>query len=590
MILQTFKIAFTVLLTFISVLLFGYGNTHIRVIATADLHAMLFPYDFIAGEPFEGGLARVKSYVDEERKKPGQHVILLDNGDVLQGQPTGYYYSFVAHEEPHLISRMMNQMQFDAASVGNHDVETGPEVYNRIIHEFEFPWLAANAVNAISGQPYFQPYTVIERQGIRLAVLGLITPSVPNWLPEKLWEGLEFADMYATAKYWMNHIKENEQADAVIGLFHSGAGSDVAYADYSHLAENAARFVATHVPGFDAVFTAHDHIERNELITNSVGEDVILIGGKSYGRSVAVVDFSFAGSVTERVHLESVHGQLVQTADYEPCHDFEAAFQEDFDRVNAYVNETVGRLTDEMHSRDAYFGNAAFTDFVHAIQLELTLADISIAAPLSYDVVIPKGELRMRDMFKLYQFENYLYVMELSGQELQDFLEYSYGLWFNTMSDPEDHLLLFRTDDEDKPLLNDEGRARLRHPFYNFDSSVGINYTVDVTKPPGERIHIKSLADGSAFQLDSLYHIAMNSYRASGGGYHITKGAGIPHAELKSRIISVSEKDLRSHIADYIREKGKVKARPNNNWSIVPEDWATVAGKRDYKLLFGENK
>lgn len=586
---QVFKISLTALFTFFSVLLFAYGNTHIRVIATADLHAMVFPYDFIADKPYPGGLARVKSFVDAERKLPGQHVILLDNGDLLQGQPVGYYYSFVAHQEPHLISRMMNQMQFDAASVGNHDVETGPEVYNRIIHEFEFPWLAANAVDALSGQPYFQPYTIIERQGIRIAVLGLITPSVPNWLPEKLWDGLEFADMYATAKYWMNHIRENEQADAVIGLFHSGAGDHIAYADYPQLAENAARFVATHVPGFDAVLTAHDHIERNEVITNSAGNEVILIGGKSYGRSVAVVDFSFSGSITERVQLESVQSQLVETSDYEPCPDFEAAFQEDFDRVHAYVREPVGRLNNQMRSRDAYFGNAAFTDFVHELQLELSGAAISIAAPLSYDVLIPEGELQMRDMFKLYQFENYLYVMELSGAELHGFLEFSYGLWLNTLSGPDDHLLRLRTDEDGHTLLNEEGKARLRHPFYNFDSSVGLSYTVDVREAAGERVHISALADGSPFHMDSLYRVAMNSYRASGGGYHITRGAGIPHSELKSRILSVSEKDLRSHIADYIREKGKVSPKANNNWKIIPEEWARPAGKRDYLLLFGED-
>ncbi len=557
----------------------------IRIIVANDIHATVFAHDFMQDEVHSGSLARIKTYVDAERAKLSQSVVLLDNGDLIQGQPTGYFANFVDDGEEHLFSRMYNMLAFDAASVGNHDIEAGPEVYNRLVKEFNFPWLAANAVDAHSGQPHFQPYAIIEREGIRLAVLGLTPPSIPNWLPQKLWEGIDFVDLYESARYWVEYIRNNENPDAIIGLFHAGAGRLGEYDDYEPFTDNAGRHIARFVPGIDVVLTAHDHQQYHESIENIRGDEVLLIGGRPYGYSVAVADLIFDGGLTERRKLKRTEGHLVDISAFEPCLVFNSVFMPDFEKVMAYVNAPVGRLENELVSRHSYFGNASFTDFVHEVQLSLTGADISFAAPLSYDVTIPAGQLNMRDMFNLYRYENYLYVMALSGAEVQNFLEYSYSLWLNTMSGKDDHLLLLQKNEDGNTQIRN-GRARFEHAFFNFDSADGISYTVDVSKEAGQRVQINGMKDGSAFDPAKTYKVALNSYRGSGGGGHLTEGAGIEHAQLHKRISFVSDKDLRSHMADYIRAKASISPQAGSNWQIIPAAWVEQATKRDYKLLF----
>ncbi|MFN2394324.1 MAG: bifunctional UDP-sugar hydrolase/5'-nucleotidase [Bacteroidales bacterium] len=564
---------------------FAYGqDVKIKIVTLADVHARIFPYDFVNDRELNGSLAHVKTYVDEQRRSLGDHVILLDNGDHLQGQPAGYYFNYLAQDEVNLFARVMNHMEFDASTVGNHDIETGWEVYNPLKSQYDFPWLAANVLHIRTGMPYFEPYTILERSGVKIAIMGLVTPSVPNWLPRKLWESLEFTGMYAAASYWMEHIRENENPDVVLGLFHSGAGPDVEYAGDEVYLENAAMYVGKYVPGFDVIFTAHDHRVRNVTFNNSDGDDVLMIAGQSFARSAAVVDLLFEGSAEDGFKLTGKEGNIVEMTEYEPSPEFMKMFADEQQTVLDYVSQPLTVLQNDLHSRDSYWGNSAFTDFIHSIQLELTDADISFAAPLSFDATLEAGVVHLRDMFNLYPFENYLYKMQLTGNEIKNFLEYSYGLWMNTMQGPDDHLLLFRDESRGRSSVYES--IRLANAFYNFDSASGVNYVVDVTQKPGNRITIKSLSDGSPFDPDRIYTVAINSYRGSGGGGHITDGAGIEHHELENRIIWVSEKDLRSHIADYMQQYRSINPQAGNNWYIVPENWAEQAADRDRKLLF----
>ena len=159
----------------------------IKIIQTTDEHGAIFPYDFTDQKEINNSLAQVYSYIKQEREKKDQEVVLLSGGDILRERLAVYYYNFEKTDTSHLYADVMNYMQYDAGVVGNHDIETGHSVYDRFNKLINFPWLAANAVYKTSGEPYFKPYTIIEREGIKIAVTGLITPHIPNWLPEKIW-------------------------------------------------------------------------------------------------------------------------------------------------------------------------------------------------------------------------------------------------------------------------------------------------------------------------------------------------------------------------------------------------------------------
>jgi 2',3'-cyclic-nucleotide 2'-phosphodiesterase / 3'-nucleotidase len=562
------------------------GPVQVKIVTITDVHAVIFPFDFIRDTLMSGSLAHLKSYVDEQRAVDGQHIVLLDNGDILQGQPSGYYFNFISDREVNLFADVLNYLQFDASVVGNHDIETGPAIFNRLKDEFKFPWLGANVLDVATGKPYFPPYTMIVKDGVRIAVLGLITPGVPGWLPKKLWDGLEFSDMYLTAQLWMDHIRQNENPDLVIGLFHSGPGEATEYTE-GVVEENAALMIARNVPGFDIIFTGHDHRVRNSMIENVAGEEVLMMAGQSHGRSVAVVDLVFEPvKGSRRFSIASRQGEIVPLDTYAPSGEFMMRYASEFDQVKEFISSPLGTLDRTIRSRDAFRGNSAFVDFIHQIQLNLTSADISMGAPLSFDATLNAGAITMRDMFRLYPFENYLYVMELTGEQIKGALEFSYGLWFDTMQNASDAIFLLNRDNNGNLQNDRNGRARFANPTYNFDSAMGIDYVVDVSKPAGSRITIERMSSGEPFDLNKIYRVAVNSYRGSGGGGHLTQGAGINHPELEKHIVWVSEKDLRTHIAEWIRGEGTLSPRPFNNWKIYPERWAEPALERDMGKVF----
>lgn len=550
----------------------------IKIIATGDVHGAVFPYDFIENEPLNTSLAQVYTYIKEQRDVKKQEVILLDNGDFLQGQPVVYYSNYEKCDEPHICSDVMNFMKYDAASVGNHDIETGHEVYDKLIKEFNFPWLAANAVDIKTGLPYFKPYTIIERRGIKIAVIGMITPSIPVWLPEKIWEGIRFEDMVETAQKWVKIVKEKENPDIIVGLFHSGV--DNTYnnrSDHEYKNENASLTVALHVPGFDLIFAGHDHQEYNMIVKCDDGHRVNVLDCKNSARLAAVASIQVKlenGKMADR----KITGLIMEMNSCEPDREMMRRYRDKIQIIKHYVSKPIAKFSRTVSSRDAMFGNSAFVDLIHEVQLQETGADISFAAPLSFDSKINKGVVCVRDMFKLYKFENLLYVMKLSGKEIKDYLEFSYATWFNTMIDKKDHLVLFEVDEK--------GNDRTAGKFYNYSSASGINYIVDLSRPAGEKITISGFCDGRPFVQDEIYKVAVNSYRGNGGGGHLTEGAGISHEELLTRIVSSTEKDLRYIIMRSMEERKFIEPCAKGNWKAFPQEFWIKGRKKDYQIMY----
>ncbi len=553
-------------------------DVRIKILQTTDVHGNFFPYNFITRTPWKGSLARVASVIDSVRAAAGkENVVLIDNGDILQGQPTVYYYNFIDTVSPHIASRIYDFLQYDAATIGNHDVETGRHVYDRWIAQTSTPILGANVVSAESGEPYLTPYTVIERQGVKIAILGLLTPAIPAWLPENLWSGLRFEDMEECAEKWIKIIKEKESPDLIVGLFHSGYDYTRQTGDYH---ENASLQIAKNIPGFDVVFMGHDHQRFNKVVANASGDSVVVINPANNANAVAMVDVTLQKNADGKVALKHISGKLIDTEDIAPDAAFMNEFSGDYAKVDEFVSRPIGVAEGEFSSHDAFFGPSAFIDLVHRLQLDITGADISFAAPLSFDATIKKGSVRVSDMFNLYKYENLLYTMRMTGKELKDYLEESYSIWIQNPSDAQSHLLLFASQN---PTASDNA---LKYPSYNFDSAAGIRYTVDVTKQKGQRVSIISMADGKPFDEDTEYKVAVNSYRGNGGGDLMTKGAGIAHEELPSRIITSTELDLRYYMLKEIERLGVIAPKTLDCWKFVPEDVVSPLISTDKAILF----
>jgi 5'-nucleotidase family protein len=553
-------------------------NVEIKVIQTSDVHGSFFPYDFINRRDKKGSLARVSSYVNEMRKKYGKNVILLDNGDILQGQPTCYYCNFVKPSMPNLAASVVNYMQYDAQTVGNHDIETGHPVYDKWIKEVKCPILGANIIDTRTNRPYVHPYTIIKRDGVKVAVLGLLTPAIPNWLKESLWTGLRFDNMVKSAKYWVKHIQTKEKPDVIIGLFHSGREGGIHTPEYD---EDASLTIAREVEGFDIILFGHDHTRYAGWVKSNAGKDVLCLDPSCDAYMVSDATISIR-KAKGKVVSKKITGDVIDITGQPIDEKYVQHFKADIDSVNAFVNRKIGRFENTIYTRDCYFGSAAFTDFIHDLQLKITGADISFNAPLSFDARINKGDVYVSDMFNLYKYENQIYVLKMTGKEIRNHLEMSYDLWVNTMKSPDDHIMQIS-----EWAKQDRQRFGFKNLAFNFDSAAGIIYEVDVTKPDGQKVRILSMADGTPFDENRWYKVAMNSYRGNGGGELLTKGAGIPRAELKSRIVFESEKDQRFYLMNEIEKAGVMNPQAHNNWKFVPEEWTKPAIERDRKLIFG---
>ena len=560
----------------------------LKVIETSDVHGHFFPWDFMENHPIEGTLTRANTYINKERQKYGKNLLLIDNGDILQGQPCIYWSNYVMPENENLAAQVVNYMKYDAETVGNHDIEPGHKVYDKWIREVRCPILGANIVkeeykNSEANPSHIytgiQPYSTHYIDGVKICIIGMLTPAIPNWLNKSIWKGLEFEEMTSCAKKWIKYIKDVERPDLIFGLFHSGLNGGIKTADYE---EDATEAVAKEVPGFDVIFFGHDHQVHNDFVVNKEGQRVLCIDPSCYVKNVAEAEISLTyekGKLTKK----EINGNIINVTNEAIDQQMLDHFQPQIDEVMSYVNRKIGRFERPIYSREGFFGNSAFTDLIHNLQLQISKADISFNAPLAFDNVIKAGDVTQADMFKLYRFENLMFVLRMTGEEIRKHLEFSYDMWTNTMTSPDDHAL--RLNDNAK---EDQQRTGFQYYTFNFDSAAGIDYEVDLTKPDGQKVRIIQISNGEPFDEHKWYKVVMNSYRANGGGELLTRGAGIPQDSLENRVIWHTDMDQRHYLTEEIQRQGTINPQPNKNWRFVPEAWVKPALERDRKQLFGE--
>ena len=555
-------------------------NKHleIKIIHTTDVHGKFFPYDFINSCKRNGSLARVSTYVKRLRKEYSERLILLDGGDILQGQPTCYYCNYINTEKTNVAAKVINLMEYDAQTIGNHDIETGHKVYDKYCLETNCDILAANAIDTNSLKPYFKPYKMMEIDGLRIAIIGMLTPTISHWLNEDLWSGMKFEGIPESMDKWTRHVREVEHANIVIGLFHSGFEGGI---NDNGIRENQSIETAANVAGIDLILCGHDHRLKKTTQTFGYTKKINIINPSSNANYISESTIT-ANRTQSGWQLDGIESNIVNVEDETPDEEFLSHFTEDIEEVKKYVNRIIGTIEKSIFTKDSFFGPAPFSDFIHDVQMETTGADISLNAPLQFDACIKKGEIHVSDMFNLYTYENQLYTIRMSGKEIHDLLEMSYRQWVDTMKSKDDHIMLMNQDNN--------GRYHWQNLAFNFDSAAGIDYEVDVTKENGHKVKILRMSDGRPFNEDKTYIVAMNSYRGNGGGELLTKGAGIPLEEIKSRIEHISEKDQRRLLMEYIESHCHINPQAHKNWKFIPTEWTEHAISRDRNLLFPNEK
>ncbi len=555
------------------------GEYTFEILTTNDVHGHYFDSLYVSDRT-NTSLLSVAWYADSVRTAVGaENVVMIDAGDCLQGDNAAYYYNYIDTGSKHLYARMVEHIGYDAVVVGNHDIETGHPVYDRMVKTMKVPFLAANAIRTDNGKPYFQEYVTLRRHGLNVTVIGFTNPNIKSWLSPLLWEGMEFRSLLPMAQEVVDRVRTREKSDVVIVAVHAGTGNG----DGASL-ESQGLDLFKSLEGVDFVICAHDHrpvVHKNDSIC--------LINSGSHCRMLGhgKVTLTVKGG---KVVSKALDAELLDVDKNKVDENMKALFRPEYEAVKAFTLKEVGELKADLRTRDAYCGMSDYINLIHTLSIGCSPAQISFAAPLTFNGTVDAGTLVFNDMFTIYPFENQLFVVKMTGKEIKDYLEYSYDTWINTYDGRGGNLLKIRNEPDPR---TGQKHWSFVNRSYNFDSAAGLVYEVDVTRPAGSRVNIISLADGSAFDPAADYNVAMTSYRASGGGSLMREGAGIDTDRIGERVVEYYP-EIRNILYDYLIKNGSIDPQTVGDpavigsWKFVPEKMAQEALQRDMKLLFPE--
>ncbi|MBM3760238.1 MAG: hypothetical protein FJW36_08325 [Acidobacteria bacterium] len=519
----------------------------VSILATTDLHGNIYPYDYFSQQPANLGLAKISTLVGEIRKQ-SPDALLIDAGDTIQGTPLeGVYQSFKQSGrlptgvkvparalaiDPMML--VMNAMRYDALTVGNHEFNYGLENLNAARRVARFPWLSANTVSSGPNSKPFISYLEKTIQGVRVAVVGLTTPNIPNWEKPENYKGYSWEDPIASLKR-LFEIWGANKPDLIIVAAHGGINKTDA-------SENFAWQVAQ-VPGVHAVIFGHSHGEVEQLFNG----DTLMVQPKNFGASLARLDFEFNKDPEGKWLMSSRRSHLIKaTAATAPDESILALAKPYHDAAEQYLSSPIVESTAELNAATGRYEDSALVDAIHEVQLHYTKADVSLSALFNTRLVIPKGQVTVREAAALYVFENTLYKIEGDGAMLKAALENA-SRFFESCQTP----------------ACDTGSLLAKGmPGYNFDMAEGVTYEINLLKPIGQRIENLRFK-GQPLQPNQPLTIALNNYRAAGSaGYDMFKNA---------KILWQSSDAIRELLIDYYTKKKSFPTTPTNNWKLLPE-------------------
>ena len=418
----------------------------LTMLATTDIHGHARDWDYFRNAPYSEksgdttGLARVSSVVDSVRAEKGDDsVFVVDNGDFLQGTPLTYLAAQQGPEAENPVAAAYDAIGYDAQVVGNHEFNYGLDTLGAYIDDVDHPVLGANVVDASTGEPYLQPYTLQEMhvaggKPITVGILGLTTPGSAIWDRANVEGRVEFRDMVETAEKWVPII--DAQADVVVVLSHAGVGGTSSYVSDTVPTENPSDVIARTVPGIDAMVVGHTHLDvPSQVVTNEVtGEGVLLTQPYRWGATVSQVDFSLQKS-RGQWDVTGVTATAHRTKGFPEDPDVLAATAEAHQTTVDYVNQVVASSTQQLTTQTSRYEDTPILDFIQQVQTETVEAALagteradvpvlSIAAPFSRDAIFPAGEVTIRDIAGLYVYDNTLQAVELTGAQVREYLEY----------------------------------------------------------------------------------------------------------------------------------------------------------------------
>ncbi|MDM5155815.1 bifunctional UDP-sugar hydrolase/5'-nucleotidase [Bacillus sp. DX1.1] len=519
---------------------------NIDILLTSDVHGTIFPIQYRNNEKTERGIAKISTRIAQERAQ-NEHVLVIDNGDFIQGTPLTYYYAKYMQEEKNPMSIIANHIGYDAAIIGNHEFNYGMDILNKAVMNANMPYLAANILDKQTMKPYFgKPYLIKHiHPDIKVAILGVTTHYIPNWEQPHHIENLTFEDALESTKKWAAYIREKEQPHLLIVAYHGGFERDLQTGEPTEVltGENQGYVMCQEVEGIDILLTGHQH----RYIAHTKVNGVAVLQAGCNGQFLGKVHVSFTKHNNKWI-VKDCYSDLLSVEDV-PADETVLSLTSTYEKkTQEWLDQPIGTIVGDMLIHDVMqtrLQDHAFIEFINNVQMHAAGGKISCTSLFHNEAPGFPNRITMRNIVSNYIYPNTLQVIRVTGKDIKEALELS---------------ATYFTLDMDGNIIVNPSFIEPKPQHYNYDMWEGISYVLNISKPVGQRV-ISLQHEGSPIRFDQEYDVVMNNYRASGGGnYSMYQNKPI----IKDIPIDMSEL-----IANYILDRGTIEATTNQNWHVI---------------------
>ncbi|MEO8194589.1 MAG: 5'-nucleotidase C-terminal domain-containing protein [Gemmatimonadales bacterium] len=507
------------------------------VLSTTDVHGRIRGWDYYADSAESvRGLTRAATIVDSIRAANPGRVLLVDGGDLLQGNPFAYVAmkQFANSDNP--IIAAMNAMRFDAAAIGNHEYNYGLPYLERAVAQARFPMLSANTWKP-DGKHKFRPWTIVERQGVKIGIVGATTPGVMVWDAENVRGRVRLTDIVPAVRTAVQEARA-AGASVMIVSVHSGLNEPSSYDTVTTRlpSENVAERIAREIPGIDLVVYGHSHKEQKDLHAGST----LLVQPKNWATSVGVAHLT-VGREGNAWKVTSSRGETIQSRGHPEAAAVLRVSERAHRATIAYANTVIGTTAVAWRGDSARLMDTPLIDFMNEVEKKAAGADIASTAAFTLDASLAAGPITVARIAQLYPYDNTLRAVRISGKQLRDYLEFSSRYY--------------------KGVENGKPVEDPTIPGYNFDIISGADYTIDLTRPIGSRVTALTFKGKPVAPTDS-FTLALNNYRQTGGGgYAMLQGAPVVYDK---------QQEIRQLLIDEVQRRKTINPAAffTPNWSL----------------------
>ena len=531
----------------------------LQILATSDLHGKFNPWDYALNEESKSGsMAQVASAVKELRT---DNTILVDAGDTIQDNSADLFFD----EEIHPMSLAMNEIGYDVWVTGNHEYNFGGDVLKKVISQQKAKVLTGN-VKDPEGKPLADSYTIIEKGGAKIGIIGMVTPNITRWDSANL-EGWIVTDPVEETRKIIDEIKD--QTDVLIAVMHMGMNNEY------EVKNSGAEDLANACPELDLIVASHEH----RLIEGEEVNGVLVVMNKNSAATMVKVDLTLEKQEDGSWEVAERTSESLDMSAYEPDKELMEKLAPYDERAKEDAAVVIGKLEGGSLAPEneiaeiptAQIQDTALIDLINEVQMYYTGADVSAAALFNMNANLKEGEIRKCDTALVYKYANTLYKLEMTGAQLKKYMEWT-ASYYNTWK-PGDLTISF----------NPEIRA------YQYDMFAGVNYDINVANEPGSRIENLTWPDGKPVKDEDVCTIAVNNYRAS--SQLLSPGEVFDEGEELPKLLEIDVRGdvggVRELIGLYINEVkgGVITPVVDNNWKIVGNDWDASKHEEAVKLL-----